>query len=124
MNVLSEGCYRRFQSRSVGLNVANGTDIVATVNGVKCKMLKGNTLSINTATLDLSLTVDECDSDSSFSLQYQLVVVPCSNWAVTSSATNKLAWVSASVSTGQLGGASGRLYELGSGQGQVADLRT
>ena len=115
INVLSEGAAGGFKA-GLSAQLANGTDIVATVNGVKADA-KGNTLSINTATLDLSLTVDDGD-DTSFSFDingggalFQL------GGDVVSNQQARLGI--GSVSTGQLGGASGRLYELGSGQGKA-----
>lgn len=115
INVLSEGAAGGFKS-GLSAQLANGTDIVATVNGVKANA-NGNTLSINTATLDLSLTVDDGD-DTSFSFDingggalFQL------GGDVVSNQQARLGI--GSVSTGQLGGASGRLYELGSGQGKA-----
>jgi flagellin len=71
-------------------------------------------LSINTSTLDLTLTVDD-GSDAAFSFNisgggalFQL------GGDVVSNQQARLGI--GSVSTGQLGGSSGRLYELGSGQ--------
>ncbi len=112
INILSEGAAGGFKT-GLSAQLANGTDIVATVNGVRASA-QGNTLSINTATLDLSLTVEDGD-DTSFSFDitgggalFQL------GGDVVSNQQARLGI--GSVSTGQLGGASGRLYELGSGQ--------
>jgi flagellin len=112
IDVISEGSAGTFGSnlsaaRSVGSN------IIATVNGIEAEGV-ANTLSINTSTLDLSLTVD-AGSSTNFSFDitgggatFQL------GSDVTS--TQQASIGIASVSTGQLGGATGRLYELGSGQ--------
>ena len=112
IDVISEGSAGTFGSnlsaaRSVGSN------IIATVNGIEAEGV-ANTLSINTSTLDLSLTVD-AGSSTNFSFDitgggatFQL------GSDVTS--TQQASIGIASVSTGQLGGAAGRLYELGSGQ--------
>ena len=112
IDVISEGSAGSFGSnlsaaRSVGSN------IIATVNGIEAEGV-ANTLSINTSTLDLSLTVD-AGSSTNFSFDitgggatFQL------GSDVTS--TQQASIGIASVSTGQLGGATGRLYELGSGQ--------
>lgn len=112
INILSEGAAGGFKA-GLSAQLANGTDIVATVNGVRASA-NGNQLSINTATLDLSLTVEDGD-DTSFSFDingggalFQL------GGDVVSNQQARLGI--GSVSTGQLGGASGRLYELGSGQ--------
>ncbi len=114
INILSEGAAGGFKAGLSGQR-ATGTDIEATINGVRASA-KGNTLSINTATLDLSLTVSDGD-DTSFSFDitgggalFQL------GGDVVSNQQARLGI--GSVSTGQLGGASGRLYELGSGQGK------
>lgn len=112
INILSEGAAGGFKA-GLSAQLANGTDIVATINGVRASA-NGNQLSINTATLDLSLTVEDGD-DTSFSFDingggalFQL------GGDVVSNQQARLGI--GSVSTGQLGGASGRLYELGSGQ--------
>jgi flagellin len=97
----------------LGADRATGADIVATVNGVEADGV-GNSLSINTSVLDLTLTVD-AGSSTNFSFDitgggalFQL------GPDVTSNQQARLGI--GSVSTGQLGAANGRLYELGSGQ--------
>ncbi len=112
INILSEGAAGGFKT-GLSASRAEGTDIVATINGVRASA-KGNNLSINTATLDLSLTVNDGD-DTSFTFSitgggalFQL------GGSVVSNQQARLGI--GSVSTGQLGGATGRLYELGSGQ--------
>ncbi len=84
----------------------------ATVNGVKASG-DGNTLSINTATLDLSITVDE-GSDTNFDFDitgggalFQLGPDVVSNQQARMGVQ--------SLYTAKMGGASGRLYELASG---------
>ncbi len=90
-----------------------GTDIVATINGVQASGT-ANSFSINTSSLDLSLTVDNGSSAGfNFSITgggalFQL------GPDVSSSQQARLGI--GSVSTGKLGGSAGRLYELGSGQ--------
>ncbi|MEM9587972.1 MAG: flagellin [Planctomycetota bacterium] len=112
VDVISEGASGTFES-SLSDTRSNGTDISATVNGVSASG-SGNSFSINTSTLDVSLTVtDGSSSNFSFSItgggaKFQL------GPEVTSNQQASLGI--GSVSTGQLGGASGRLYELGSGQ--------
>lgn len=103
---------------SLSADRATGNDIVATVNGVEADG-SGNKLSINTSVLDLTLTVD-AGSSSNFSFQitgggalFQL------GPDVTTNQQARLGI--GSVSTGQLGGANGRLYELGSGQARSLD---
>ncbi len=112
IDVINEGPLGTFGA-SLSANRETGTDIVATVNGVEASG-DANTLNINTSTLDLNLTVDDGSSTNfSFSITdggalFQL------GPDVTSNQQARLGI--GSVSTGQIGGASGRLYELGSGQ--------
>ncbi len=112
IEIISEGALGEFES-SLSSTRQTGSDIEATINGVEASA-KGNTFSINTSTLDLSLTVDEgSTTDFTFSITgggalFQL------GPDVTSNQQARLGI--GSVSTGQLGGVSGRLYELGSGQ--------
>ncbi|MDA9857151.1 flagellin, partial [Rubripirellula sp.] len=111
IDVISEGSSGLFGA-NLDSNRASGTDIVASVNGVQASG-SGNELSINTSSLALSLTVDGSGSNFSFSISgggasFQL------GPQVTSSQQASLGI--SSVSTGQLGGTNGRLYELGSGQ--------
>lgn len=112
VEVISEGAGGTFES-SISATRATGSDIDATVNGIQASS-SGNELSINTSTLDLSLTVEEGSSTNfSFSItgggaQFQLGPDVVS--------TQQASIGIGSVSTGQLGGPSGRLFELGSGQ--------
>ena len=111
IDVISEGSSGLFGA-NLDSTRASGTDIVASVNGVQASG-SGNELSINTSSLALSLTVDGSGSNFSFSISgggasFQL------GPQVTSSQQASLGI--SSVSTGQLGGTNGRLYELGSGQ--------
>jgi flagellin len=92
---------------------ATGADIVATVNGVEADG-DGNRLSINTSVLDLNLTVD---AGSSTNFSFQITGGGALFQLGPDVTTNQQARLGiGSVSTGQLGGANGRLYELGSGQ--------
>jgi flagellin len=115
LEVIAEGASGTFKA-SLSTARDTGADIVATVNGVRAKG-NANTLSINTATLDLSLTVtDGSDTNFAFTIsgggaQFQL------GGDVVSNQQARLGI--GSVSTGKLGGASGRLYELGSGQAKA-----
>jgi flagellin len=91
----------------------NGTDIVAAVNGVEAEG-NANTLSINTSALDLTLTVESGSSANfSFAISGGGALFQFGP-DVTSNQQARLGI--ASLSTGQLGGPTGRLYELGSGQ--------
>jgi flagellin len=114
IDVIKEGVAGSFAANLSAVR-DTGEDIVATVNGVEAGG-DANTLAINTSSLDLSLTVDAGSSTNfSFSITgggalFQL------GPDVTSNQQARLGI--SSVSTGQLGGASGRLYELASGQGK------
>ncbi len=113
VDVISEGGSGTFET-NLSATSNKGADIVATVNGVAASG-KGSTLSVNTSTLALSLTVDNSGDNFSFSISgggatFQL------GPAVNS--TQQASLGIGSVSTGQLGGAAGRLYELGTGQGK------
>lgn len=111
VEVISEGTGGTFAS---GLNKkrATGTDVAATVNGFAATG-KGNTLSVSTATLDLSLTVDDGSSTAvSFDItgggaQFQLGPDVVSNQQARLGIT--------SLNTAKLGSAAGKLYELASG---------
>ncbi len=112
VDVISEGTGGTFEDNLNSFR-DTGADITATVNGVEASG-RANTLSINTSILDLTITVDdESDRNFSFSITgggalFQL------GPDVTSNQQARLGI--GSLSTGQLSGASGRLYELGSGQ--------
>ena len=118
VDVISEGTNGDFGS-SLSATRATGTDISALINGTQAKGT-ANTLSINTATLDLSLTVNAGSStDVAFTITgggavFQLGPEVVSNQQVRLGIQ--------SINTGSLGGPSGRLYELRSGQAR--DLST
>ncbi|MBM4094287.1 MAG: flagellin [Planctomycetes bacterium] len=63
VNVITEGTGGTFEN-GLSSSLSNGTDVVAQVNGVNANG-DGNTLSINTSTLDLSITVTD-GSDANF----------------------------------------------------------
>ncbi|MFG0264129.1 MAG: flagellin [Rhodopirellula sp. JB055] len=90
-----------------------GSDIQATINGLTAGG-SGNNLSLNTSMLDLAITVKD-GSDSNFSFS---VLGGGATFQLGPDATSaqRASLGIGSVSTGKLGGASGRLYELGSGQ--------
>ncbi len=112
IDVISEGAAGTFGTSLSAIRDV-GSDVVAAVNGVEASG-DANTLTINTSSLDLNITVDDGSSANfSFSITgggalFQL------GPDVTSNQQARLGI--RSVSTGQIGGASGRLYELGSGQ--------
>ena len=113
INVISEGTGGTFKS-SLSAIRSTGTDIVARVNGIKADG-HGNKLSINTSTLDLTVTLDPSINTSQLNFtisgggaKFQL------GGDVVSNQQARLGI--GSVSTSSLGGVNGRLYELGSGQ--------
>jgi flagellin len=118
VETLEEGAGGGFNA---GLSASRdeGTDVVATVNGVTANGA-GNTLSVNTSTLDLALTVsDGSSTDVSFTINgggavFQLGPQVVSNQQARIAIT--------SVNTGELGGVDGRLYQLRSGNN--SDLAT
>ena len=97
---------------------ATGTDIAATVNGVTASG-DGNTLSVNTSTLDLTATIAAGETDTvQFSITgggalFQLGPDVVSN--------QQARFGIQSVNTASLRGDSGRLYQLGSGQTAALD---
>jgi flagellin len=111
VDVIDEGSSGTFAT-SLSANQASGTDINATINGISASST-GNTFGINTATLDLSLTVAN-GSDTNFEFDitgggalFQMGPDVVSNQqAVLGIPT---------LNTAKLGGASGRLHELASG---------
>lgn len=112
IEVINEGDGGTFKS-GLSSTTATGTDIKASVNGITADG-DGNSFSINTSTLDLNLTVNDGSADdftftiSGGGAKFQL------GPDVTTTQQARLGI--GSVSTGQLGGPAGRLYELGSGQ--------
>jgi flagellin len=117
VEVISEGTGGTFKS-GLTASRAKGTDIEATVNGTAATG-KGNVLSLNTATLDLSLTVEDgASADISFTIsgggaQFQLGPEVVSNQQARLGI--------GSLNTAKLGGASGRLYELAKGGAKALD---
>ncbi len=113
--IADAGAFTTSASRAVG------EDIEATVNGVTATG-KGNTLSINTATLSMSATVND-GSDTAFVFRitgggalFQL------GPDVVSNQQSRLGIQS--VNTATLGGESGLLYSLGTGGAAALDTNT
>lgn len=104
---------------NLSANRTTGVDIAATVNGVRANG-RANTLSVNTATLDMAVTVNNgSTTDFSFNISGGGAVFQLGPNVVS----NQQARIGInSVNTGTLGGTAGRLYQLRSGQN--AALRT
>jgi flagellin len=118
VEIISEGSTGTFRTNLSSLRTV-GTDIAATVNGVRANG-RGNTIAINTATLDMSATVNNgSTTDFSFTISGGGAIFQLGPNVVS----NQQARIGVnSVNTGTLGGTSGRLYQLRSGQN--AALRT
>ncbi len=108
----------RVISEDVGGNFGNGaravgTDIKATINGRQANS-KGNEITLNTATLDLKISLEADQTQSStFSITgggalFQLGADVVSNQQARIGLQ--------SVSAARLGGVAGKLFELGSGE--------
>jgi flagellin len=110
--VISEGTGGAFKS-TLDAERATGSDIEATVNGYTAKG-DGNTFSVNTATLSLTATVDDgTNTDFSFDITDEGGALFQLGPSVVSTQQTRMGI--GSVDTAHLGGASGRLYEIGSG---------
>ena len=111
--VISEGTGGEFEANwTGGVSRATGTDIEATVNGVKAKG-DGNTMSINTATLDLAITVE---NGSSTNFDFDITGGGALFQLGPDVVSNQQARLGIqSLYTAKMGGPSGRLYELASG---------
>lgn len=121
VEVINEGAAGTFKT-SLTSTRSSGTDIDADVNGIKGDG-RANALSINTGTLDLNLSVEDgSDTNFSFTISDGGALFQLGPDVVS---TQQARLGIGSVGTGQLGGASGRLYELGSGQAKslVNDVR-
>ena len=122
VEVIEEGALGTFEAGLSATRV-EGTDVAATVNGVTASAA-GNTLSINTSTLDLSLTVAD---GSAVAVQFTIDGGGALFQLGPQIVSNQQARIGiASVNTGELGGTSGRLYQLRSGNDAdlTADPRT
>ncbi|HHK41915.1 MAG TPA: flagellin, partial [Planctomycetaceae bacterium] len=92
---------------------AYGTDVQATINGTKATA-DGNSLSISTSALSLSLTID---AGSSTNFNFEITGGGALFQLGPDVVSTQQARIGiSSVNTARLGGASGRLYELASGQ--------
>ena len=118
VEVLEEGVGGGFEAGLSDTRAA-GTDVQASINGVTANG-KGNSMSINTTTLDLSLTVSDGSSTAiSFTITGGGAVFQLGPQVVS----NQQARIGiGSVNTGELGGVNGRLYQLRSGND--SDLTT
>jgi len=119
-DVISEGTGGTFQQKLSASRQA-GSDIVATINGIEASG-KGNTMSINTSMLDMSITVsDESTTPFNFSINSGGALFQLGPDVVT----NQRARLGIqSVNTARLRGVTGRLFELASGESAALDTNT
>ena len=111
VDVISEGTGGTFEN---GLSAIRdeGDDIVASVNGIGADG-DGNTLKINTSTLDLEITVDEgSNTNFVFEITGGGALFQLGPDVVT---TQQARLGIQSLNTAELGSENGRLYELASG---------
>ncbi len=111
IEVINEGAGGTFET-NLSATRATGTNIAARVNGIQANG-DGNTLSINTSTLDLALTVaDGSSTDVNFTITGGGAIFQLGPNVVS----NQQASIGIdSIATGTLGGAAGRLFEIRSG---------
>jgi len=111
VEVISEGVGGTFGSSLSGTRDA-GADVIATVNGYAANT-RGNTISLNTSALNFSISVDEgSTTDVTFNITGGGAVFQLGPEVQS----NQQARIGiAAVNSGSLGGVSGRLYELRSG---------
>jgi flagellin len=117
VDIISEGAAGQFKNKLSAFR-ATGTDINATVNGIKANG-DGNKFSINTSTLDLTLTVKAGSSENfEFTISGGGALFQVGPDVVS----NQQARLGLrSVNTATLGGPSGRLFELASGGDKSLD---
>ena len=109
--IISENALGTFGSTLSGTS-ASGTDIAATINGFTASG-KGNTISLNNAALNLDVTVS---AGSTTDLAFSITGGGALFQIGPSVDSNGQARIGVgAVNTGKLGGVSGRLYELKSG---------
>lgn len=121
VEVISEGNAAFSTALGDAIKRDSGVDINALVNGVQANG-RGNTLSINSATLDLSLTVvDGTTTSISFTISDGGAVFQLGPEVVS---TQQARIGIGSLNTGNLGGNAGRLYQLRSGQNAALDTDT
>lgn len=112
VGVISEGSSGTFED-NLSATRDTGTDIDASVNGFSANG-EGNTLSINTATLDMSATIT---ADSTDTIQFSITGGGAKFQVGPDVVSVQQARLGIqSVATAQLRGESGRLYQLGSGE--------
>lgn len=111
VEVISEGTGGTFKS-GLSSSRSNGSDVQATVNGYAATG-DGNQLSLNTATLDLKLTVS---AGSNTSVNFEITGGGALFQLGSDVVSNQQARLGiGSLNTAKLGSANGRLYELASG---------
>ncbi len=112
LRVIDEAANGTFTTE-IGSSIRDeGADIVAKVNGLDASG-NGNTLSINTTTLDLAITVEDGSSDD---FAFKITGGGAKFQLGSEVVGNQQARIGInSVNTARLGGESGKLFQLGSG---------
>jgi flagellin len=113
IKVISEGSPTGVFTTAVGQGARQtGADVIASVNGVSATG-NGNSLSINTATLDLSTTVE---AGITGTINFNIIGGGALFQLGPDVVSNQQARLGVgSVNTARLGGVSGRLFQLGTG---------
>ena len=113
IEVISEGASGTFNTALLGVNRVVGTDLKATVNGASA-MGKGNTLSINNATLSIKATLN-AGIGANTNIQFNVTGGGAQFQLGPEVVGNQQARLGVrSVNTAKLGGVDGRLYEIAS----------
>jgi len=112
IDIINEGADGQFDA-GVSAKRATGSDILATVNGVRAEG-SGNTFSVNTSTLEMTITVQAgSKTDFSFTITGGGALFQLGPEVM---GTQQARLGIGAVNTASLRGKSGRLYELASGQ--------
>ena len=112
VEVISEGDLGSFETGFAGTLRDEGENIEATVNGYTANG-DGNTLSINTATLDLTATIE---ADQTGTIDFSITGGGAMFQIGPDVVSTQQARIGIfSLNTGRLGGSAGRLYQLNTG---------
>ncbi|MBL8892829.1 MAG: flagellin [Planctomycetaceae bacterium] len=111
LEVITEGSAGTF-ANNTSARRATGTDVDATVNGIQARG-DGNTLYVNSSNLNLELTVE---ANTTNAVEFQINGGGAIFQLGPSVVSNQQIRIGVqSLNTGQMGGRTGRLYELRSG---------
>ena len=120
VDVISEGTSGTFGD-NISAARTSGTDASVVINGVGATA-DGNAVSLNTATLDLAFNLQ---SESTTNFEFNITGGGALFQLGPDVVTNQQARLGlSSVNTSKLGGKSGRLFELGTGNARALDTDT